>query len=281
MKNWDEIISYQTFRYINHTGLDTFEGEPYTAMTSFAIDDAISTAVSEGMSPPTVRLWSHPNTIVLGIPDAKLPYIDEGARFLKEVGYNVIVRNSGGLAVALDEHVLNLSLIIPEVKHVSIHDAYDAMVRFIEYMFRDLTDGIEAYEIVGSYCPGDYDLSIGGKKFAGISQRRIKDAAAIQIYLDVSGDSFARAEHIQKFYEIGRRGEATKFEYPDVVPSVMGSLADLLRVPLTVEEVKQRVYEALDNFSDEIVDLDFSEKEKATFVKRYAQMVRRNEVVQG
>ncbi|MHA6250641.1 lipoate--protein ligase family protein [Oceanobacillus sp. CAU 1775] len=279
MKNWDEVIRYNTFRYINHTELDTFEGEPYTAMTSFAIDDALATAVSNGNSPPTIRLWSHPQTIVLGIPDARLPYIDEGTRYLKEMGYNVIVRNSGGLAVALDEHVLNLSLIIPEVKQVSIHDAYDAMVRFIEYMFRDLTSSIKAFEIVGSYCPGDYDLSIGGRKFAGISQRRIKEAAAIQIYLDVDGESFKRAEHIQRFYQIAKQGETTKFEYPDVEPSVMGSLADLLGVPLTVDDVMHRVYETLNDFSDEIVVVDFSAEEKATFEKRYLQMVKRNEVV--
>lgn len=279
MKNWEDIISHKTFRYVDHTTILKFQNKPYTAMTSFAIDDALATSVSEKNSPPSIRLWSHPETIVLGIPDAKLPYIDEGVDYLKESGFQVVVRNSGGLAVALDESVINLSLIIPDVQHISIHACYEAMVRFIEYMFRDLTTEIEAYEIVGSYCPGDYDLSIGGKKFAGISQRRIKDAAAIQIYLDVDGDSQERAAHIRKFYEIGKKQAETKFFYPEVTPEVMGSLSQLLGAPLSVEDVKHRVYNTLRDFSEEIVVADFSEDEKATFEKRYGQMVKRNEVV--
>lgn len=279
MKNWEEIIRHTTFRYVDHTNIAAFQNKKYTAMTSFAIDDAIATAVSEKESPPAFRLWLHPETIVLGIPDAKLPYVDEGINYLKQAGYDVVVRNSGGLAVALDQAVLNLSLIIPDVQHISIHDCYEAMVRFVEYMFRDLTSEIEAYEIVGSYCPGDYDLSIGGKKFAGISQRRIKNAAAIQIYLDINGDSYERASHIRRFYQLSKKNEETRFVYPAVTPEVMGSLSQLLGVPLTTEDVIRRVYSTLESFSEEIVITDFSAREKETFEKRYKQMMKRNEVV--
>jgi octanoyl-[GcvH]:protein N-octanoyltransferase/lipoyl amidotransferase len=281
MEKWEEIINRKTFRFVDHTEMDDFEDKDYTALTSFAIDDAIATAVSNGDSPAAFRLWVHPETIVLGIPDAKLPFIDEGVAYLREMGYEVIVRNSGGLAVALDAAVLNLSLIIPDVKHVSIYDGYEAMVRFVEYMFRDLTDNIKAFEIVGSYCPGDYDLSINGIKFAGISQRRIKDAASIQIYLDVAGDSVRRAEHIRTFYQLAKREAETKFEYPDVLPEVMGSLSGLLGVDLTVADVERRVYDVLKDLSEEIIVRDFSEGELETFEKRYAQMVKRNEVIRG
>lgn len=277
MRNWDDIIKHQTFRYIDHTNLNRFEGKPYTALSSFAIDDALATAVSEGDSSPTFRSWLHPKTMVLGIPDGRLPYLDDGVSFLKKEGYDVMIRNSGGLAVALDEHVLNLSLVIPNVQEISIHDAYDAMVHFVQQMFVDLTSDIQAYEIVGSYCPGDYDLSIDGRKFAGVSQRRIKDAAAIQIYLDVLGDSQKRAQFVKEFYQLSKRDEKTTFHYPDVLPEVMGSLSELLHYPLTVEDVKERAYKTLAHFSEEIIRVDFSEKERETFEKRYEQMVKRNE----
>lgn len=279
MKNWEEIIRHKTFRYVDHTNITMFQNKKYTAMTSFAIDDAIATAVSARESPPVFRLWAHPKTIVLGIPDAKLPYIDEGITYLKQAGYEVVVRNSGGLAVALDQAVLNLSFIIPDVQQLSIHDCYEAMVRFVEYMLRDLTSEIEAYEIVGSYCPGDYDLSIAGKKFAGISQRRIKDAAAVQIYLDIDGDSYERASHIRRFYQLSKKNEETKFVYPMVTPEVMGSLAQLLGVPLTINDMIHRVYHTLETFSEEIVITDFSAAEEETFAKRYEQMVKRNAVI--
>src|SRR5699024_8287341 len=139
-----------------------------------------------------LRTGRHDKTVGLGLPDGRLPFIEVGGKFLRTCGYDSIIRTSGGLAVALDNGVLNISLIVPDVKHVSIHDGYEAMFEFIKHTLHDLTDSIEAYEIVGSYCPGDYDLSIGGVKFAGISQRRIKDGAAVQIYIDVEGNSFER-----------------------------------------------------------------------------------------
>src|SRR5699024_12258654 len=108
-------------------------------------------------------LWVHPKTIVLGIVDTRVPYIHEGVNMLVDQGYHVIVRNSRGLAVALDEGGLNVSLILPDVKKFSIYDCYDAMIQFVQYMLSDLTNDIDAYEIVGSYCPVYYYLRIRGK----------------------------------------------------------------------------------------------------------------------
>lgn len=61
------------------------------------------------------------------------------------------------------------------------------MWELVQLMFSDFPVTMEAREIVGSYCPGSYDLSINGQKFAGISQRRIRNGVAVQIYLCVNG----------------------------------------------------------------------------------------------
>lgn len=79
----------------------------------------------------------------------------------KENNFNVIVRNSGGLAVVLDEGVLNVSLLFQETeKGIDIDLGYDTMWHLIQEMLKDYDVTIEAKEIVGSYCPGSYDLSI-------------------------------------------------------------------------------------------------------------------------
>ena len=277
MKNWKEIIRHNIFRYIDHSTEDRVAGKPNTALASFAIDDALAISVSEAVSPPVVRLWIHPDTIVLGIPDSRLPHIEAGMAFLEEKNYQGIVRNSGGLAVALDKGVLNISLIIPGGNNLSIYDCYEAMVRFVQAMFADLTDAIEAYEIVGSYCPGDYDLSIHGKKFAGISQRRVKNGISVQIYLDIEGNSKARASLIREFYHIAKQGKETSFTYPEVNPDVMASLSDLLGISLTVEEVKNRVMDTLHGLTEEIVTIPILDTEQENFDKRYQQMIKRNE----
>lgn len=279
MKSWQEIVTHDTFRLIDHTEETIFHHKLYNAITSFAVDDALALSVSNRLSPPVVRLWVHDHTVVLGIPDGRLPYLNEGVKMLTQHGYDTMIRNSGGLAVALDRGVLNISLVLPGVKHISIDDCYEAMFRFVQHMLKDLTDDIEAYEIVGSYCPGKYDLSIGGIKFAGISQRRIKDGAAIQIYLDVEGNGRERAQLIKSFYDLTIRGEETRFTYPDIKPTTMGSLSELLNTPITINEMKMRVKKTLEQLSEKIISPTFSKQELITFEKRYDQMIKRNEVI--
>src|SRR5699024_5956365 len=164
-----------------------------------------------------------------------------------------MVSNSGGLAVALDESVLNLSIILPDVKHLSIHDCYEAMVSFVQYMLKDLTNEIEAFEIVVSYCPGDYDLSINNKKFAGISQRRIKDGASIQMYRDVQGNPNGRASHIRILYDVGIKGEEERFTYQTGQAETMASLSELLNVNISVKDMKQLVLTTLKELNDEVL----------------------------
>lgn len=279
MKTLHDITQHSIFRYVDHTKETTFQNKPYTAVTSFAIDDAIATAVSRHTAPPTMRLWVHPQTVVLGIPDTRVPYLEEGITLLKEAGYHVIVRNSGGLAVVLDEEILNISLILPNMGSISIYDCYEAMVTFVQHMLKDVTQDIEAYEIVGSYCPGDYDLSINGRKFAGISQRRIKDAAAVQIYLDVNGDSQKRAQLIQDFYRVAIKGEKTKFTYPEVDPTKMASLTELTGQTMTVDDMIHRAKSTLQHVSEELVEGRFSADEIETFHYRMGMMEKRNEKI--
>ncbi|MFP7479863.1 biotin/lipoate A/B protein ligase family protein [Terribacillus saccharophilus] len=267
------LLQTPEFRIIDHSG----EDGPEQAMASFAIDDALAISVGENQAPPTARLWIHDRTIMLGIPDSRLPYIKEGISYLQEKGYKAVVRNSGGLAVLLDKGVVNLSFIFPDAKHIGIHDGYQAMVSFIQYIFQDLTDKIEAFEVVGSYCPGTYDLSIDGRKFAGISQRRVKDGSAVQIYLCVDGSGASRAEIVRGFYERAKKDEETRFTFPDVIPETMASLEELLQVPLTSEQVCKRIVDGLASITQISPSAEMTEKELQLQEQRMKLMRTRNE----
>ena len=222
-------------------------------LESFAVDDTLCQLVGQLQSPPTVRTWVHDASVVLGIQDHRLPYVQEGMQLLQTKGYDPIVRNSGGLAVVLDAGVLNISIVLSEqTEALSINDGYDVMVAFVKALFPEVAAKIEAYEIVGSYCPGSYDLSIDGKKFAGISQRRLRQGVAVQIYLCIEGSGAERAEVIREFYEISLQNEETKFTYPQIVPEVMASLSELVDPMLTVENVMIRLQQLLSTLSDEV-----------------------------
>lgn len=282
MKQMQDMYTNQTFRYLDHTTYETLLNHPYDAILSFAMDDALALSVSDGTSHNAMRLWIHDKTIVLGIPDTRLPYIDEGLRFLRQAGYQVIVRNSGGLAVALDESVLNISLILANEPGFSIHDGYETMVTFIKKLFAPITEDIEAFEIVGSYCPGDYDLSINGRKFAGISQRRVRNGIAVQIYLDINGDSAERATIVRDFYKISAADADLKTPPPEVQPEKMASIAELTGATLSMADIKRQTLSVLQEMTGNVVVApDLTEDEQVHFAKRYDQIMKRNEAIQA
>ncbi len=251
-----------------------------SALHSFGMDDTLCSSVGSGMVPATARTWVHDRTIVLGIQDTRLPHLKDALAFLKEQGYQYIVRNSGGLAVVLDKDVLNISLILPEQERgIDINSGYETMWELINYMFKEYGKTIEAKEIVGSYCPGSYDLSIDGKKFAGISQRRLRSGVAVQIYLCINGSGKQRAEIIKQFYAAGLQGETTKFAYPEIKPEVMASLAELLDVPLTVDQVMTKLLLALKDHAEFLFADQLQGEELPLFESYYDRVVDRNEKI--
>lgn len=243
----NHLLNQKTWRFIDQS----ISAMNRTPLESFAMDDTLCHLVGQGMSDSTIRTWVHEKTVVLGIQDHRLPYVQEGINLLENRGYQAIVRNSGGLAVVLDSGVLNISIVLPEKDHlISINDGYEVMVELIKYLFPEVANDIKAYEIVGSYCPGSYDLSIEGRKFAGISQRRIRQGIAVQIYLCIEGSGSERAELIRDFYQVSLKSETTKFIYPNINPSVMASLSELLNKEITVYETVFNLQNVIQSIGD-------------------------------
>ncbi|MBS4195906.1 lipoate--protein ligase family protein [Lederbergia citri] len=273
MSGSNQLLQQKEWRIIDQSSVNP----QFHAMQSFAIDDTLCMSVGSGYSPPTARAWVHTNTLVLGIQDTKLPALQKGLDFLALKNYEGIVRNSGGLAVVLDEGVLNLTLIFPDTeKGIDINRGYDSMYDLIRLMFNDFSQTIEAYEIVGSYCPGSYDLSIDGKKFAGISQRRIRKGVAVQIYLCVTGSGQERAKLVRDFYTYAKFNEPSKYHFPDVRPEVMASLSELLKVDLSIQDVMLRFLQALQGLAGKLYSSSLQGQELEWFQSYYERMIERN-----
>ncbi|MBO9130127.1 lipoate--protein ligase family protein [Bacillus sp. 165] len=274
MNDIHPILYQKEWRVIDQSTL----GPQFQALQSFAIDDTLCTTVGNGASSSIARSWVHHDTIVLGIQDSRLPFLKEGIKFLQHRGYNVIVRNSGGLAVVLDEGVLNISLILRETeKGIDINVGYDAMWNLIRTMLAEYNVTIEAKEIVGSYCPGSYDLSINDKKFAGISQRRIRGGIAVQIYLCALGSGSERAALVRDFYNIALQGEQTKFIYPAIIPDTMASLTELLSETITISDLMLRLLQALQQLSEIVTPSGLTMEELPLYEHNLQRIVDRNE----
>lgn len=268
-----DLLKQQEWRIIDQSSL----GPNFQALQSFAIDDTLCTTVGNGTSPATARSWVHHQTIVLGIQDAKLPDLKEGVDYLKSKGYNVIVRNSGGLAVVLDDGVLNLSLLFPETeKGIDINRGYDAMFALVKKMLKQYSVTVEAREIVGSYCPGSYDLSINGKKFAGISQRRMRGGVAVQIYLCTSGSGAERAATIKQFYKLALNTKETRYTFPNIVPETMASLSELIGEEITIQDLMLSLLQTLKQEGGRIYSAQLLDTEWDLYQANYERVLERN-----
>lgn len=252
------------------------------SLSDFAFGDVLIREVNQPDSPTMLHFWPLEKMVILGMMDTKLPDLDEGFDFLEAQNYEVRVRPAGGLAVVADEGILNFSLVFREddEEKVSIDDAYDVMVELIRKTFSAYGKQIEAFEIPDSYCPGKFDLSIDGKKFAGIAQRRFKKGISVMIYLSVNGDQQKRGELLRDFYQISLKNKETRWHYPDVNPDSMANLSDLLAdESLTNDCVKTMILEALRTMENTVLDATYTANMMQEYHLAHEKMTQRNQKV--
>jgi len=217
---------------------------------SFAIDELLGREVGGGGA-PICHLWRHPRAFAIGARDGRLPGASDAARRLRSAGYSVLVRHSGGAAVPLDAGVTNVSLVLP----IDGSRTQNYLADF-EKMFLTIGRALSFYgiriakgEIAGSYCPGDYDLSVDGLKFCGIAQRRQLKAMIIQAFVLVEGSGSERAELVKSFYDEAAVG-AKPDGYPEVRPDTMASLTERAPSgPASAEEFSAAIVRALEDLA--------------------------------
>ncbi|MCC3379147.1 biotin/lipoate A/B protein ligase family protein [Paenibacillus farraposensis] len=184
---------------------------------------------------PVMHLWRHPSALVIGHRDRRLPYAPQAMERMRSAGISVCVRPSGGAAVMLDRGVLNLSLILPNPQRaISLHEDFRLMAGLIAEALAPWSAEAQTGEITGSFCPGDYDVSVRGRKFCGIAQRRQAKAYIITAFVMIEGSGTERAQAVQRFYAAAAGDTPADMhqpDYPRVNPATMGSLAELAGVP--------------------------------------------------
>jgi octanoyl-[GcvH]:protein N-octanoyltransferase len=218
-------------------------------LNPFADTGAILQFVSEEKL-AVAHFWVTPPTVILGLQDQRLHNLQGGLQSLEDKHYIYYLRNSGGLGVVTDPDILNFTLFLPNKDSLSIDQAYDQMYQIMKLAF---SDQIKTGTVERSYCPGTYDLSIDGKKIAGISQRRSGDAVAIMAYISITGDQKQRSQLMKDFYEISNYPKHERIDFPDIDVHCMENLDILTHQQLTVDLAKEKILQAL---SDEDYTVD-------------------------
>ncbi|WP_126426566.1 lipoyl protein ligase domain-containing protein [Brevibacillus marinus] len=209
-----------------------------------ALDEALANGMDQPGVFPLVHCWIYERGLFLGRRDAKLPRLAEALRATAKRGYSAVLRSSGGACVPLDAGVLNLAFHLPN-RDLPLDD-------FFRFAAATLQAGLGRYgeitlgAVSGSYCVGDYDFAIKGKKIGGMAQRRTRRGAILQLCINVEGSGRERGELMEHFYRTAGLAEMkeTSRPIPAIDASTIGSLAELVGQAVSVEEVKASLYAA-------------------------------------
>lgn len=156
----------------------------------FGLQQAVLEEVGSGGRGPTALLWSSAPYVGLTRPETRLAGYPEALWKMSALGVPVLVRNSGGGAVAANRGSLSFSMTFPveEFRH-GLYERYADGSRVIVGALRRLGVDTEEGEVEKEFCPGAYSVRSGGPrgiKVAGLAQRVTRRAARVEALILVA-----------------------------------------------------------------------------------------------
>ena len=203
----------------------------------FGLQQALLEEVAADSRDSAALLWTSSRYVGATYPETRLPGFREAARLAEGSGFPVLVRNSGGGAVAANEGSISFSLTFPvEDLRRGLSDRYTEGVKLVVAALNKLGVAAEAGEVEEEFCPGAYSVRSGGYsgiKVAGLAQRVTRQAARVEALILVTQTAELRAV-LELFY--GALGLPFR---PEGVADLPG--ADVPRAVRTLaDKVKER-----------------------------------------
>ena len=200
----------------------------------FGLQQAVLEEVAAGTRGPTALLWTSSPYVGATRPETRMPGFARAAQGAETAGFPVLIRNSGGGAVAANEGSISFSLTSPveDLRH-GLYERYDDGAELIVAAMERVGIRAEAGEVEGEFCPGAYSVRAGGPsgiKIAGLAQRVTRRAARLEALILVERTA-ELVPVLRNFYDaLG-------------LPFRAGSVGDLAGtdVPAAIEALSQAV----------------------------------------
>ena len=201
----------------------------------FGLQQAVLEEVAAGARGHTALLWTSSRYVGVTYPETRLPGFGAAARLAEKAGFPVLVRNSGGGAVAANEGSISFSLTSPvEDLRRGLFERYTEGAELIVAALHKLGVAAEDGEVEGEFCPGAYSVRTGGysgAKIAGLAQRVTRQAARLEALVLVSKTEELR-RLLRAFYNAldlpFRPGSVVDLPGTDV-PGAIEAFADVVR----------------------------------------------------
>ncbi|MEJ2763800.1 lipoate--protein ligase [Photobacterium sp. MCCC 1A19761] len=189
-------------------------------------------------------LWQAKRPTLVLPAGKKWPVTPQLTSALNQAGWQLISRKTGGAPVPQLPGVINLSHIYhwPENQPYDIKTAYLNLCQVLSHFFAALGVRVDVHATPGSYCDGDYNLNIDGKKVVGTAQRVLLKKGGGQVVLSqacilLEGDMDEIIKPVQLCNQICNHDA-------QILASVHTPLFEHLQSPPTVDALFQQLTSA-------------------------------------
>ena len=120
--------------------------------------------------PRLLFLWRAPRALIVGRSDTRLPRFANAVDHLVAEGWPVLIRRSGGSACPISGGTLQIALARAVFTATTIDAAYIELANIIRTVLETYGLKVAIRRKASGFCPGRYDISVNGRKVAGLSQ---------------------------------------------------------------------------------------------------------------
>ncbi|ADZ70887.1 Lipoate-protein ligase A-like protein [Polymorphum gilvum SL003B-26A1] len=180
------------------------ETEPLDARRRFDDLSVLSETVAQGSQSPCVVLWRTAQALSVTRSEARLPAFAEALERLDLAGWPIVVRRGGGSAFPIGPGTLQVSLLTRKgVPDVDFDRLYDRLAGLVRQGLANLGMPSRVGEIANAFCRGRYDISVDGRKVAGLSQAwGGKGAVVAEASILIAADVRGGAEAVNRFHAL-------------------------------------------------------------------------------
>ena len=205
----------------------------------FGLQQAVLEEVAARQRGPAALMWTSSRYVGATRLETRLPGFAAATEAASGLGFPVLVRNSGGGAVAANRGSLSFSLTFPveDLRH-GLYERYSEGLDLIASALRRIGVEAEGGEVEGEFCPGAYSVRSGGPsgvKHAGLAQRVTRRSARLEALILVSETDEIRVVLERVYDPLG---------LPFRPESIADLPADLSRVIQVLSEEVRGRYEA-------------------------------------
>lgn len=139
-------------------------------------DEVISQLKKDSHPCPFVRLWEAKSGLCITNKETRFPSFEKSKELCKKKGFDIAIRRSGGTAVPHGPGILNVSAFVENRGPRNIRHSYEKFCQSLQMSLTELGVHSDIGTAQNSFCDGDYNILVEGKKVIGTSQRWIKSS---------------------------------------------------------------------------------------------------------